>query len=198
MCLLATCLGFISHILRSVNPGHPIGKYDAYFEKFGEVINDYQAADDRRHCEAHLAPWTSLRDLMEETSKCLDNNTHVPSAALVRIQFTPKNPYSHAALRFTSKFDVQYKIQRRQLRATHPDQHFYNALFKYLKQFATDHRDVVVFFCADDKAKVPFGEPGHLISTGVRGKSSLVPSTTTLVAEDHDVNKRARLLPLCT
>lgn len=45
VCLSATCLGCISHILRSVNPGRPTGKYVAYFEKFGEVINDYQAAD---------------------------------------------------------------------------------------------------------------------------------------------------------
>lgn len=99
--------------LRALNPGRPLGTYDTYFEKFAEVINEVMAADDRRHGEAHLAPWTSLRDLMAQTAEHLDENTPIPSQSLIRIEFTPKNPYTHSALRFTDKFNVQYKIQRR-------------------------------------------------------------------------------------
>ena len=169
--------------------------YDKYFEKFSDVINDALAADDRRHGEAHVAPWTSLKDLMQQTADRCDDDTPVPTMALVRLQFTPKNPYTEAALRFTSRFDIQYKIQRRQLRASHPDQHFCNAMFKYLKEFVIKYRQEVVLFCADDKAKIPFGEPGHLLSTGVRGQKSLVPTDITLVAEDHDVHKKGSLTP---
>ena len=40
-----------------------------------------------------------------------------------------------------------------------------------------------------------FGEPGHLLSTGVRGKKCLVPSSTTIVSEDHDVHHVGSLTP---
>lgn len=47
----------------------------------------------------------------------------------------------------------------------------------------------------DDKAKVPFGEPGVGLSTGVRGKTSLTPTASTLVATDHDLHKKGSLTP---
>ena len=72
-----------------------------------------------------------LQDLVNQTKECCSDDTKIPSKALVRLQFTPRNPYSHAALRFTSRFDVQYKIQRRQLRAAHPVQHYAAAQLKY-------------------------------------------------------------------
>lgn len=43
-------------------------------------------------------------------------DTPVPSKSFVRLQFTPRNPFSHAALNFTGRINVQYKIQRKQLR----------------------------------------------------------------------------------
>ena len=54
--------------------------------------------------------------------------------------------------------------------------------------------DVDVYVC-DDKAKVPYGEPGHMLSTGVWGKKSLAPVTTTLEVEDHDMNHKGSLTP---
>lgn len=36
---------------------------------------------------------------------------------------------------------------------------------------------------------MPFGEPGAAVSTAVRGKKSIVPTATFLVAMDHDMNK---------
>ena len=44
-------------------------------------------------------------------------------------------------------------------------------------------------FCCDDKAKVPIGEPGAPISTGVRGKKTIAQSCTTLAALDLDMSK---------
>lgn len=86
---------------------------------------------------------------------------------------------------------MQYKIQRRQLRLSHPDEHYCNSLLKYLKEFAVEMKAKcnVVMFCCDDKAIIPIGEPGFAVSTGVRGKQSVVPTLSTLVAIDHDMTK---------
>ena len=51
-----------------------------------------------------------------------------------------------------------------------------------------------IFFC-DDKAKISFSEPGHVLSTGVRGKQSIAPGGTILSAEDHDVHHKGLLTP---
>lgn len=175
--------------LRHANPGRPNTRFDTFFEKLGGIIEDFSAADDRRHGHAHLSEFISLRDMIDQaTAKC-PQNTPIPSASLVRLQFSPKNPYCKGASNFTSRLDVQFKIQRRQLRAAHMDSHFCNAQFKYLKAFAIEEKEKCILICCDDKAKVPIGEPGLSVSTGVRGKRSIVPTTSTLVALDHDMTK---------
>lgn len=106
-----------------------------------------------------------------------------------------KIPYSHAALAFTGRFQVQHKIQRRQLRASHIDDHYTAAQLKYLKELAVKLNRVSSLFFMDDKAKINFGEPGHILSTGVSGKASLAPTQTTLSAEDHDVHHKGSFTP---
>lgn len=101
------------------------------------------------------------------------HGTPVPSASLVKLQFAPRNPYYQGALNFTSRLNVQFKIQKRQLHTIHPDSHFCNAQFKYLKSFAVEEAERCMMVCCDDKAKVPIGDPGAAVSTGVRGKNQL-------------------------
>ena len=48
--------------LRKLNPGRPSGQYDMFFEKLGELIEEYTAADDRRHNIAHMSEILSLKD----------------------------------------------------------------------------------------------------------------------------------------
>ncbi len=120
--------------------------------------------------------------------------TPIPSPSLVRLQFAPRNPYTHRALSFTSKINVQYKIQRRQLRALHIDDHYCAAQLRYPKEKACEMCKDAVQLCCDDKAKVPVGEPGCAVSTGVRGIRTLAPTTTTLCSLDHDMTK-ASLTP---
>lgn len=55
-------------------------------------------------------------------------------------------------------------------------------------------RDFAVFFFCDDKAKVSVEEPKDPVSTGVRGKTTIVPVNTTLGVLDHDMTK-ASLTP---
>ena len=93
------------------------------------IVEEVTAADDRRHGEAHLSEFISLNEMIEKTKEVCPEGTAIPSSSLVRLQFVPRNPYSHAALNFTSKLKVQYKIQRRQLRLSHIDAHFCNATF---------------------------------------------------------------------
>ena len=55
-------------------------------------------------------------------------------------------------------------------------------------------RENVAFLCCDNKAKVPVGEPNAPVSSGVRGRMTIAPVSTTLGALDHDMAK-ASLTP---
>ena len=181
--------------LRHVNSGRPSGQFETFFEKLTGIIECYTAADERRHNISHMSQILSVKDLINQTVEKCPEGTKIPSAALVRLPFSPRNPYAHSAMNFTSKIPVQYKIQRRQVRLSHPDDHYCNALFKYLKSLAVSIQpDCCLFFC-DDKAKVSIGEPGVAISTGVRGKLTLAPTPTTISAADHDLHHKASLTP---
>lgn len=175
--------------LRHLNTGRPTGRYDIFFEHLCSVVEEITAADERRHNIAHLSEWLSLGELVEKTKEKCPAGTPIPSKSLVRLLFAPRNPYTHKALNFTSRIQVQYKIQRRQLRATHPDEHYCCTQFKYFKERAVEEREIVAVFFCDDKAKIPVGEPDAPISTGVRGKKTLAPVSTTLAAKDHDIHK---------
>ena len=126
--------------------------------------------------------------MINEAKKLCPDNTPIPSKSLVRLQFTPRNPYLHSAINFTSRIPVQYKVQRRQLRAQHEDDHYCAAQFLYLKHKAVELKNhSCALICSDDKAKVPYGSPGVFVSTGVRGKKTIAPVNTTLGALDHDM-----------
>ena len=90
---------------RELNPGRPATRFDAFFEKLEEVVEAVTGPDKRRHGEAHLSQRISLGRMI--TMAAL--TTLVPSKSLVRLQFTPRNAYAHAALNFTSRIPVQSK-----------------------------------------------------------------------------------------
>ena len=177
--------------LRHLNQGRPSTAFDAFFEKLANHVEEVTAAEDRRHGSAHLSEWISLSDMMEKVKATCSENTLIPSKSLVRLQFAPRNPFAKTAWNFTSKIDVQYKIQRRQFRLSHPDEHYCNSQFKYMKEMAVGLKSQcnLVMVCCDDKAKVPVGEPGFAVSTGVRGKRTIAPTSTTLESADHDMVK---------
>ena len=174
--------------MRALN-GSEGGVYEPYFEKMSVLIEEFTAADERRHGEVHFSQALSVRDLMAQTKANCPPGTPEPSISLVFLQFAPRNPYTRRAFSFTSRIDVQHKVQRRQLRVDHPDQHYASAQLKYLKQRAVELGEDCALLCADDKAKVPIGEPEVYVSTGVRGRKSIVPTDQTLVALDHDMTK---------
>lgn len=173
--------------LRTLNPGRPSGQFDKFFNVLSGLIENITAADDRRHSVAHLSEFISLDEMILKAKSECPEDCPIPSKSLVRLQFAPRNPYTKAAQNFTSKLNVQYKIQRRQLRISHPDEHYCNAQLKYLKEMAIEQKNNCLLYFCDDKAKVPFEDPNHYISTGVRGRMSIVPTTSTLSALDHDM-----------
>ena len=143
--------------LRHLNSGQP-ARFDVFGEKLQLVVEQVTAADDHRQNVAHLSEWLSVGELINQTS-ALCPDQPVPSETLVRLQFLPRSPCIHRALTFTRKLQVQYKIQRRQLRISQPDNHYCQAQLKYMKTKAVDIADHVVMVCLDDKAKVPIGDP---------------------------------------
>ncbi len=145
------------------------------------------AADERRHNIAHLSEFISLDEMIE---KAQQQCTPIPSKSLVHLQFSPRNPYSHAALNFTSKIKVQ--------RIAHPDDHYCAAQLKYPKEKAIEMKEATSLLFCDDKAKVPVEEPGTAVSTGVRGRMSIVPTSTTRGTPDHDMQSKASLVPSVT
>ena len=56
----------------------------------------------------------------------------------------------------------------------------------------------MVFISKDDKAKADYGEPGLLLSTGVRNRKSLAPEGLTLEAMDHDMQSKGSVTPSVT
>ena len=67
-----------------------------------------------------------------------------------------------------------------------------------MREMAIMFRHNSLFLSCDDKAKVDFGEPGLALSSGVRGKKSIVPTTSTLAALDHDVSQKGSITPTVT
>lgn len=60
---------------------------------------------------------------------------------------------------------------------------------------AIKYHEHSLFLSCDDKARIEVGEPGFAISSGVRGKKSIVPATSYLGALDHDVNQKGTITP---
>lgn len=180
--------------LRHLNPGRPNTTFYQLFAKLAAEVEKVTAADERRHGDAHLAQWISLEDMVQTVKEQLNDDVPVPSLATVRLQFVPRNKFSHAALNFTGAIHVQYKIQTRQSRSSHEDQHYCAALLKYFKHSAVELGERAAVFFMDDKAKVPIGKPGLPVSTGVRGKKTIAPVSSTFSAADHDMT-RASLTP---
>ena len=76
-------------------------------------------------------------------------------------------------LNLNFRLQVQHKIQQRQLRAAHLDDHCCAALFKYFKNKAVEEKHRVMAFCIDDKSKINVGEPDAPVSIGVKRHESI-------------------------
>ena len=115
-------------------------------------IDEISAADECRHGVAHLS---NSENFHRTISKDCPTGTPIPSETTVLFAFTPKNAYIKTAKSYKSNFQLKFKVQSRQLRASHVDDHYCAAQFYYMRQY--------------------------VISSGVRGKKSIATVSTVLV-----------------
>ena len=87
----------------------------------------------------------------------------------------------------------------------HIDTHWFSTLYQYLRELAIQNHKKCVFISCDNSAKIDFGEPGALVSSGVHGKRSIIPTTSMLGMLDHNVNQKGKFktiffskFPWCT
>ena len=176
--------------LRNLNAGRPADTFNEFFNELEKIVEEITAADERRHGVAHMSEFLSIQDLIKQVKERLPEDAKIPSESTVIHSFAPPNLHKKTSQYYTGRINLKHTIQRRQLRAYHSDAHWCSALYRYMREMAILSRQNSVFISCDDKAKVDFGEPGSAVSTGVRGKRSIVPSTSILGALDHDVNQK--------
>lgn len=181
--------------LRHLNKGRLSDTFDVFFSTLEHDLEELKAADERRHGIEHISKYLSVRDLINQVKAKLPDDVPIPSESTVLLAFVPKNAHANVAKLYKGRVPLKMKVQTRQLRASHQDEHYCASIFKMLRQYAIKFRDKVTFVCMDDKSKVDFGEPGVHISSGVRGKKSIMPVDSALSCLDHDVSSKGSLTP---
>ena len=80
-------------------------------------------------------------------------------------------------------------LQARILHKNNLDEHYTNAILKFLKERSLNSEKPVAFVSADAKCKVSIGEPGFPVAVVSRGKKVIVGATETAMVADHDFSK---------
>lgn len=123
-----------------------IGKFDLFWSKMKEVLDDNSVPHDRRHgLTLYRSPGSgSINQIRNHTVELLHKEGQVdfqiPSEEWTRLQFTPANIWSNTAIKYTLRFDIQWGLQTRLSRKHHPDHKYGTVLFIYFKEFAVKFR----------------------------------------------------------
>ncbi|XP_066914216.1 uncharacterized protein [Clytia hemisphaerica] len=80
-------------------------------------------------------------------------------------------------------------VQKRQIRVQHVDAHYCVASWKYLREYAVKHRDLVNLVSMDDKHKIKCRESSYPVAAAERGKKVIVGKNQVMSAADHDFTK---------
>ena len=156
------------------------------------MVDQITTADDRRHGVSHMSEYLSIRDLINQVKERIPEDSPIPSVSTVIYSFAAPNMYAKTVQYYTGKTNLTFVVQRHQLHAYHTDAHWCYALFRYFREMAIMYRGKSLLLTCDDNAKIDFGEPGCMLSTGVRGKKTLVPTISILGALDHDVSQKGK------
>ncbi|CAG8843073.1 12545_t:CDS:2, partial [Gigaspora margarita] len=171
-------------------------KFDDFWNEMACYFEEnVLSVHERRHNNMlYLPSFISVRDLRESIVERLENKYHehplsdnhlVPSDRWISYQFCPKNPWYKASAQYTGRFQIKYMVQTRQLRKTHVDVHYCQAIFKYIRHFASKYKKYTCLIFADDKHKIPIGEVVPT-STGVRNKKM---ATLVMAQIDPELDK---------
>lgn len=183
--------------LRHLNTGG-LSKYDVFWEKCSEFLQETTAVHERRHGDiCFMAKAISVRDLIVQVTSRCPEGTGIPSESWVKYNFCPKNPRAKSSAHHTGRLKVKRQVQRRLFCKEHLDGHYCAALYRYLREFAVRYRDVSIFVSVDDKHRIKVGEPGFPLAAVERGKEVIVSMRETFVVGDHDFAKFS-LIPSVT
>lgn len=140
--------------LRKLNGDPKSTLFDDFWLELSLFLEEVTpAVDDRRHGEVlHMPIAVSVRHLQDIIIERLSikfphDAKSVPSEEWIGLQFWPRNPYDHSALRHTGRFNVKHKVQIRQHRKDHPDSKYCSMILKYARQFSCLHRDITSLTC---------------------------------------------------
>lgn len=181
--------------MRHLNKGRPGDTFNQFFEQLEKEVQSIMAADERRNNVEHISHYISVPDLIKQVKSKLPDDAPIPSEPTVLFSFVPKNTHNNVSKLYKSKVPLRMSIQTRQLRASHMDDHFCAAMFKYMREYSVLYRDETTFVCLDDKSKLDFGEPSLALSSGVRGKKAIVPLNSMLSCLVHDCQSKGSLTP---
>lgn len=116
--VLATGSPDIMLDLRKLNGNPKSTLFDDFWLELSAFLEEVNpAVDDRRHGETlHMPIAVSIRHLREVIVERLKlkfpgEEKPIPSEEWVRLQFWPKNPFCHSALRHTGRVDVKLSVQ---------------------------------------------------------------------------------------
>eukprot|EP00956_Cyclotella_meneghiniana_P041453 scaffold227870_cov37-Cyclotella_meneghiniana.AAC.2 len=177
-------------------------KFEEFWEVCRSIILPTATTEERRHNGClHASAVLSIPDLRRQAIESLENKVKqnvlavmppVPSIEWVRLQFVPSNDTVNKAAQMSGRLGCKRAAQKRTLRKAHVDQHWVNAMTRYILLWLIELKkatDGVLFLGQDDKAKIPVGDSVP-ISTGVRAnvRRSIVNADTedSLTAMDHD------------
>ena len=71
----------------------------------------------------------------------------------------------------------------------HIDSHYCAALWRYMREFAIQNRELVTLVSMDDKHKIKVGEPSYPLAAAERGKQVIVGINQVMAVGDHDFSK---------
>lgn len=133
-----------------------------------------------------MSHFVSVRDLIQQVTDRVPNGTNIPSESTVLLAFVPRDSHKNVSKLYKSRIPLQFKVQSRQSRSNHQDDHYCAAIFKYLRQYAVKYRDSLSFyqylFFLKRNRPVPVIVPDDT--------KCLLDFVTT-----HDVRKESGILP---
>ena len=126
--------------LREANEGR-LGKYDTFWTKRKEYLQECTAVPDRRHGEAtFMAKAISTRELITQVSRNCPEGCPIPSEKWVNLNFCPRNPRAKSSHHYSGILEAKRMVQKRLFRKSHPDEHYCAALFRYQREFAVKYK----------------------------------------------------------
>ena len=80
-------------------------------------------------------------------------------------------------------------VQKWQVRVNHVDTKYCATFFKYLCEFAVQHKELATLISLDDKHKIKCGEPSYPVAAAERGNKVVTGKNQIMSVGDHDFTK---------